>query len=73
MTSPYSETYPNFFFFFPKDRGKGVGGIVVGGDFLDAGCKVLLYVQDLTLPNTHGKAIGRQTAAWSKRAAYQWL
>lgn len=46
---------------------------MVGGDFLDAERKVLLYVQDLTLPNSHGKAIGRQTAAWSKRAAYQWL
>lgn len=46
---------------------------MVGGDFLDAERKVLLYVQDLTLPNSHGTAIGRQTAAWSKRAAYQWL
>lgn len=57
-------------------RTEELGGIMVGGDFLDAECKVLLYVQDLThtpLPNPHGKAIGRQTAAWSKRAAYQWL
>lgn len=70
-TWPCAEMHPNFFF-LPKDGGKELFGITVGGDFFSS-AKMLLYVQDATLSSTHGKAIGRQTAAWSKRAAYQWL